>query len=151
MLNASSLPSMVLSRGICSTRCTPRSRQNNFQHASPLGCLPDPNGRTRFRLRVRSVSLRKFCVSNVDTLTLHFSFLFTVSGVPILGCLFTGSGVPIPGCWFTGSWVPIPGCFLLGFLGPIPGLFSFLFIIFQLIDLSSNSSSSSCPFFSRSH
>ena len=37
-------------------------------------------------------------------------------------------------------------CFFLGFLGPIPGLFSFLFIIFQLIDLSSNSSSSSCPF-----
>ena len=33
MLNASSLPSMVLSLGICSSRCTPRSRQSNFQHA----------------------------------------------------------------------------------------------------------------------
>ena len=36
-------------------------------------------------------------------------------------------------------------------LGPIAWMFSFLFIIFQLFTLSSNSSSSSCPFFSRSH
>ena len=95
VLNASSLPSMVLSLGICSTRCTPRSRQNNFQHAFPLGCLPDPNGRTRFRLRVRSVSLRKSCVS-------HLALLFP----------------------FHGFWGPDPWLLVHGFLGPDPCLFS---------------------------
>ena len=35
VLNTSSLQSLVLSPGICSSRCIPRSRQNNFQHALP--------------------------------------------------------------------------------------------------------------------
>ena len=68
----------------------------------------DPSNCRRCRLRIRSVSLRKFCVSNVDSLSLH---LPTGPGVPIPGCLFTGSWVPIPCCFLHGSWVPLPGCF----------------------------------------
>ena len=98
------------------------------------------------------------CLSSIDLLRWHAcrssSFLCANSAcllsTPHLALLH-GSWGPDPWLFVHGSWVPIPGCFLHGFLGPIPWLFSFLFIIFQLIDLSSNSSSSSCPFFSRSH
>ena len=67
--------------------------------------------RSRVRIPLVSVSVCKFCMSVVDTLTLHFSFIFTGSGVPIPGCLLTGTWVPFPGCFFMGFWVPFPGCF----------------------------------------
>ena len=49
------------------------------------------------------VPVRKFCMSVVDTLTLHFSFFSTGSGVPIPGCLFTG--FLGPDAWMFSSWV----------------------------------------------
>ena len=79
----------------------PRLRLAEPQHRPPALARPS----------VVLVPVRKFCRSVVDTLTLHFSFIST------------------------GSGVPFPGCFLHGFMGPIPWLFSLLFIILQLIDL----------------
>ena len=84
-----------------------------------LGCLPGPSDCRQFRLRIQSVSLNKFCLSNVDTLSLHFFHLHVFWGIDLW--LFVDG--------FVG---PFSQLFYSWDLGPIPWLFSFHFTIFKL-------------------